>query len=79
LASHPFVHLQKLEPKQSSDAVNGQPALFNPPIHGIDADAEVLGGLLNASPAVVHDRLLCLHLRVKAEISLSNRTTRREM
>jgi hypothetical protein len=66
LTVNPFIYFGALEPQKSPNAMDGQPALFDPPIHGIGTDAEILRNLLHASPAVVHERLLCLELRSKA-------------
>jgi hypothetical protein len=74
----PIIHFGALEAEKPSDAMDGQPALFDPPIHGIGADAEILRNLMHASPAVLHDRLLCLVLRSKAENSLSERMRKDE-
>jgi hypothetical protein len=60
LSMDPFVYFRALETQEPSNAVDRQTALFDPPIHGIGAHAEVLRNLLHASPAVVHGRLLCL-------------------
>jgi hypothetical protein len=56
----PFINFGTPETQESSDPVDGQTELFDPPINGVGADAEVLRNLLHASPAVVHGRLLCL-------------------
>jgi hypothetical protein len=67
LAVYPPVHFGALETQKSSNSMDGEAALFGPAVHGIGADPQVLGDLLHASPAVVHDNLLCLELRSKAK------------
>jgi len=66
LTVNPFVYFGALETQESPDAMDWQPALFDPPVDGIGADPQVYRDLLHASPAVVHDKLLCLELRSKA-------------